>query len=335
MSVQEAKDLVWRMWTSANAEAPRVSLPDETLFDTDCAFHGPAPIGRLNGSRSVFDTVYVPLANAFHALRREPYLFLGGVFEGRTWVATTGDFTGIFQRDWLGIPATGRAARLRFGEFYGVEHGRVQEIRCLYDVLGLASQAGYDLLPPFEGRADVPPGPVLQNGLSRAAQDVKVTRATLDLVEGMVGGCNRLDDSGLASMGMDRFWHTDMVWHGPWGIGSCHGFQEFQDYAQGPSVASFPDRRGGHHQARIADGVTAAFTGWPSLQGTFNGAPFHGLGPTGKPIGMNLMDFYVRRGDRLHENWVLIDLIDFWAQCGVDLLAKLPSPKDRVASATA
>lgn len=325
MDIQAAKDLVWEIWQSTISEGPRSSWPVESAFDQDCRFFGPAPIGTLTGRSALFETVYQPLAHSFLALRREPYLFLGGVFESQTWVATTGDFTGVFERNWLGIPATGREARLRFGEFYRVKDSRVQEIRCLFDVLGLAAQAGYDLLPPFEGRADVPPGPVLRNGLSRAVQDPNETGATLDLVEGMVGGCNRLDERGLASMGMDRFWHTDMVWHGPWGIGSCHGFQEFQDYAQGPSVASFPDRRGGHHQARIADGVTAAFTGWPSLQGTFNGAPFHGLAPTGKPIGMNLMDFYVRRGDRLHENWVLIDLIDFWAQCGVDLLARLPS----------
>lgn len=321
------------MWRPAASEGPRSSWPEESALGPDCRFFGPAPIGTLTGRRALFETVYEPLGLSFDALWRKPYLFLAGVFEGQTWVATTGDFVGIFARDWLGIPATGREVGLRFGEFYRVEHGQVREIRCLFDILGLAAQAGYDLLPPFQGRADVPPGPVLQNGLSRAPQDPKETAATLDLVEGMVGGCNCLDDRGLASMGMDRFWHTDMVWHGPWGIGSCYGFQEFQHYAQGPSVASFPDRRGGHHQARIADGLTAAFTGWPSLQGTFNGAPFHGLAPTGKPIGMNLMDFYVRRGDRLHENWVLIDLIDFWAQCGVDLLAKLPSPANRAAPA--
>ena len=99
--------------------------------------------------------------------------------------------------------------------------------------------------------------------------------------------------------------------------------QEFRDYAQGPSVASFPNRRGGFHRARFADGVTAAFTGWPSLRGTFTGAPFHGVPPTGRPIGMNIMDFYVRRGDRLFENWVLIDLIDAWRQFGIDLMAEL------------
>jgi predicted ester cyclase len=69
--------------------------------------------------------------------------------------------------------------------------------------------------------------------------------------------------------------------------------------------------------------LTAAFTGWPSLTGTFDGLPFRGIEPTGKRIGQNIMDFYVRRDDKLHLNWVLIDLIDFAAQCGVDLLKGL------------
>lgn len=173
---------------------------------------------------------------------------------------------------------------------------------------------------PFDRPAEPPPGPATGNGLCLGLLDPRETARTLRLVEAMVGGCNRLDGRGLESMGMEAYWHGYMVWHGPFGIGSPRGFQAFQEEAQGPSVASFPDRRGGHHNARIADGITAAFTGWPSFRGTFSGAPFHGLPPTGRSIGMNLMDFYVRRGNRLAENWVLIDLVDFWAQCGVDLL---------------
>ncbi len=133
---------------------------------------------------------------------------------------------------------------------------------------------------------------------------------------------------------MAEFWHDDMVWHGPWGIGSCYGFKEFQDYAQGPSVASFPGRTGGYHIARIAEGKTAAFTGWPSLKGQFTGQPFRGFHPTGKNIGMNIMDFYVRRDDKLHENWVLIDLIEFGQQCGVNLLDKLPKTTELPTSIT-
>ncbi len=325
LPVQKAKALVWDFWKVWQGHDPvPAALPDAALLDPAVAFHGPAPLGLVTGRDQVLQKIYAPIAEAFPVLRRAPHLFLGGRFEGEVWVATTGYVIGAMAGAWLGIPAGAGERRLRFGEFYRIVDGRIAEIRCLFDIPGLAAQAGYELLPPFEGRAEPPPGPALGNGVVLGEQDAEETRYTLQLVEDMLGGCNRLDGSDLASMGMAAYWHEDMVWHGPWGVGSSYGFREFQEFAQGPSVASFPNRRGGFHRARFADGLTAAFTGWPSLRGDFTGKPFRGIAPTGGPIGQNIMDFYVRRGEKLHENWILIDLIDFAAQCGVDLLAPLP-----------
>ena len=58
-----------------------------------------------------------------------------------------------------------------------------------------------------------------------------------------------------------------MVWHGPIGIGSAYGMNEFKRDAQGPIVRAFPNRKGVGYQARIAEGHFAASTGWPSLVG--------------------------------------------------------------------
>ena len=324
MDIERAKTLVWSLWSDLTEHAGPFRPRDRALLDPAVTFHGPAPIGHHVGADAVQAGVYDLIATSFPVIRRQPYVFLGGTWNGETWVATTGDFIGRMLRPFLGIPAGPEFRRLRFGEFYKVADGRIVEIRCLYDILGLAAQAGYRLLPPVPAHSEVAIPPRLGNGLAVAPQDPVASADTLALVEAMLGGCNALDGSDLASMGMSRFWHEDMVWHGPWGVGSYRGYEEFQDHAQGPSVRSFPNRRGGFHQARIADGLTAAFTGWPSLQGDFTGVPFRGIAPTGGPIGQIIMDFYVRRGDKLLENWVLIDLIDFAAQCGVDLLAGLP-----------
>lgn len=324
MTIVQAKSVVRALWADLEGAPARFSARQMALFHPDAVFHGPAPIDRLNGRDAIAAEVYAPLARAFPLVERHPYLFLGGTWQGQSWVATTGNLIGEQVRRWCRVPAGADARRLRFGEFYRVEEGRIVEVRCLFDIPALAAQAGYRLLPPFAGRAEPPPGPVLENGLCYQEQDPTVSAYTLQLVEDMLGGCNRLNGSDLASMGMGAYWHEDMVWHGPWGIGSCRGFREFQDHAQGPSVRSFPNRRGGFHQARFADGLTAAFTGWPSLRGTFNGEPFRGIAPTGGEIGQNIMDFYVRRGEKLHENWILIDLVDFARQCSVDLLAQLP-----------
>ncbi len=320
-AVAAAKALVWAAWSGQGV------IPDERAFAADVEFHGPAPIGAITDRSELFATVYSPTASAITNAVRSPYVFLGGVWNDEVWVATTGNTVGTFSNDWLGIPASLAPVTLRFGEFYRVVDGQIVEVRCLYDILAVAAQAGFELLPPVR-RPAIPVGPALSNGLSLEPQDPAESAFTLQLVNDMLGGCNRLDGSDLASMGMAAYWHDDMAWYGPTGIGATLGFAEFQSDAQGPSVASFPNRRGGFHQARIADGLTAAFTGWPSLQGAFNGQPFRGIQPTGGAIGQNIMDFYVRRDEKLHENWILIDLIDFATQCGVDLLARIPEMKD-------
>ena len=326
-NIEAAKAAVLSAWARASSGETVGWRPAFEAFAEEVRYCGPSPIHAGKTREDLFARVYLPLERAFPQACRQTYLFLGGEFEGNTWVAASGDLVGAMRGDWLRIPASGRRHRVRFGEFYRISRGRVAEFLFLFDVLGLASQAGMALPAPFDRPAVPPPGPAMANGLCLGPSDPAETSRTLRLMEAMVGGCNRLDGRGLESMGMEAYWHGDMVWHGPFGIGSPRGFQAFQEEAQGPSVASFPDRRGGHHNARIADGITAAFTGWPSLRGTFSGASFHGLPPTGRSIGMNLMDFYVRRGNRLAENWVLIDLVDFWAQCGVDLLAATAGTK--------
>lgn len=313
--VRAAKQLIWDVFAGVH----------RTALHPDVEFHGPAPIGRLDGAAAVRETVHAPLDEALLHRRWEPYLFLGGICNGdEVWVAHTGHLTGVFSRQLFGIRPSGRTASLRYGDFARIEDGKIVENRVLFDIVGLAAQAGIHLLPEPPARNDLPPGPILGNGLTRGVSDLAESEFTLRLVEDMLGGCNRLDGSDLESMGMAAYWHDDMVWHGPHGVGSAYGFDEFERFAQGPSVRSFPNRRGGFHEARFADGLTAAFTGWPSLRGDFTGEPFRGIEPTGGPIGQNIMDFYVRRGPKLHENWVLIDLIDFAAQCGIDLLENLP-----------
>ncbi len=291
----------------------------------DVEVHGLAPVGSLTGRTAFADAVIAPLATALPNAHWKPQLFLGGrdSATGEIWTATHGFLRGAMTASLWRVPAVGAQAALRMGAFHRVAGGEVVEIRFLVDLVDLASQAGYELLPSFGGRAKLVPDPELDNGVVHEAADPEETASTLALVESMLGGCNKLVDGKLESMGMDGFWTSDMRWYGPHGLGATIGRDEFDEHAQGPSVASFPNRRGGFHQARFADGVTAAFTGWPSLQGTFDGVAFRGIEPTGGPIGQNIMDFYVRRGDRLHENWVLIDLVDFAAQCGVDLLGQL------------
>lgn len=310
-----------RAWTFATTICP----PRE-LLGSDLEFHGPSPIGALTGHASFEHRVVQPLARSFGEARKTPYIFLTGRFEGSCWSAATGDIVGVMQEQWLGIPPSDQPRTLRFGEFYRFQDDRIVEIRCLFDIPGLSAQAGIHLLPAMIGDGRVPPGPRHGNGIAHERKAGSgETELTFELVKGMIFGCNQLNGSDLASQGMERFWHEDMDWHGPWGIGSTHGMEDFFENAQGPSVSAFPGRRGVWPKACfIAEGQVSAQTGWPGLIGKFDGAPFRGIAPTGGQISQVIMDFYVRKDAKLSENWVLIDLIRFAADCGVDLLKKMP-----------
>ncbi|MBC8330517.1 MAG: ester cyclase [Anaerolineae bacterium] len=325
MTYQHSKKLVWKYWQGMNARGDAQTLAQS--LHPDVIWHGFQPLRHLNGSKEIQNKFWEPLYNAIPDLTRRPYFLIGGDFEGGDWVCGTGDFIGTFARDWkLGdvvIPASGSSVHFRFGEFCKIQDEQIVEIRIIVDLPDLLRQSGVQLLPPNFGRDRWIPGPLAGDGICFDEQNHAQTEKTLQLVEEMIfGGLNKYDGKDQASQGLEQFWHPHMVWHGPVGIGSAYGLDEFKQNAQGPIVRAFPDRRGVGHQARIADGYFAASTGWPSLAGTHKNA-YMGWVPTGKKIGWNIMDFWKRDGDKLLENWVMIDLIGAALESGVDLLAKL------------
>mgnify|MGYP003343820392 CR=1 FL=1 len=114
------------------------------------------------------------------------------------------------------------------------------EIRVLFDLIGLASQAGIELLPPFEGRKTMPlPGDDEALHLNNKGAPETESARSRDLVGALIGGLNQLKGGALRSMPQRDFWTDDMGWYGPWGIGCAEGFVEYQRFAQGPSVDSF------------------------------------------------------------------------------------------------
>lgn len=318
---QQNKALVWRYWQAMNGE------PLTNFLAQDAVWHGFLPLRHLHGRDEIHAQFWQPLHHAIPDLIRQPYHFIGGHFEGNDWVCGTGEFTGTFTHDWqlnhLTIPANDQPVHFRFGEFCKIIDGQIHEIRLIIDLPDLLRQTGIELLPPNYGRDSRVPGPSTGDGICLDVQAPAGSAKTYDLVTNMIfGGLNKYDGQDQASQGLEQYWHNDMVWHGPVGIGSAYGLDEFKRNAQGPIVHAFPDRRGVGHQARIAEGNFAASTGWPSLGGTHLNR-YMDWEPTGQYIGWNIMDFWRRDGHKLRENWVMIDLIGAALASGVDLLAKI------------
>ena len=309
----------------------------------DAAWHIAHPLNEVTGAQAVAQLFYAPLLQAMPDLQRRSDIFIGGhwvspaagavgyappeVTAPGWWVSTTGHYIGTFKNPWLGIPATGEPATLRFGEFYRWQRGadgvgRIAEARVLLDVVDLARQAGVQLLPPSSGLDWLVPGPAKHDGLLLQDSDPALGVASMQRVLDMVAGLCAFDGHDLRTMGMERFWHPDMMWYGPCGIGSTRGVAGFQRHHQAPFLHAFPDRKGAGHRARVAEGAYVASTGWPSVRATHAGN-YLGVAATGLPIGMRVMDWWRGEGPWLNENWVLIDLPHLMLQMGVDLLAPL------------
>ena len=56
-------------------------------------------------------------------------------------------------------------------------------------------------------------------------------------------GLNSFDKEALSSMGVADFFHSNVNWYGPGGIGACFSLKEFQSYHQQHWLTGFPDRK--------------------------------------------------------------------------------------------
>jgi predicted ester cyclase len=181
-------------------------------------------------------------------------------------------------------------------------------------------QAGRMPFPFSYGLETLFPGPATHNGVLPAGGNGS---ASLDIVEGMLGALHAFDPKTFGSAnqtGQGGYWHDDMMWYGPAGIGSNFRWEGFVKDHRLSFLRAFPDRKGGNHYCRIGDGDYAAVSGWPSMTMTFQG-DYLGIKADGRPLTLRVMDFYRCTQGQIIENWVMLDYMDLMAQMGVDLIA--------------
>ncbi|MEO1324947.1 MAG: nuclear transport factor 2 family protein, partial [Pseudomonadota bacterium] len=117
-----------------------------------------------------------------------------------------------------------------------------------------------------------------------------------------------------------RCWREDMGWYGPAGIGAMKTIKLYQAQHQYPFRQGLKNKQYNGHIARFADGDFAAFFGWPNLTNSPRGG-YLGLPESEQRGEMRVVDVYRRDGDRLAENWVIIDLPHYFMSFGVDIIA--------------
>ena len=313
--------------TEARGAAQMRSLA--ALYHHDAEWRGSHPLNEMRGIDAIAAKVWQPLAHAFPDLERRDVIFRSGRSDDSDLVAAVGHYCGIFARDWLGIPATGRTINLRYGEVHKIVDGKIAQSTVLFDVLDLIRQTGVWPVAPSLGVEVQWPAPLTADGVSFEATDPAQSAANLAQTLAMHKTLGDYDDTagagrdGLMNMPQKQHWHPKMMWYGPAGIGTTRALSGFVDDHQLPFRIAFPNRRGGNHYIRIGDGAYSVTGGWPSVHATHAGGNFMGLSPTGRPVTMRVMDFYLHHEGLIRENWVPLDILHLLLQMDVDVLARL------------
>jgi predicted ester cyclase len=294
----------------------------------DCRWLGSYPFRELHGLDNIAEKFWQPLYTSLTAIQRRQDIFMAGTNEisGEQWVMSMGHFMGLFDHDWLGIPASRKMVMLRYAEFNCVENGKITQTGLFFDIIGLMHQVGINPLPLQTGASFVYPGPRHHDGLLIDAQPEGQGVETLGLVNHMINDHNLLNLSGDDSCPPEylaKTWSEDMVWYGPAGIGASYTIERYQEQHQRPFRQGLTDKIYNGHYCRIAEGNFACFFGWPNLTNTPTGG-FLGL-PSGNRADMQVVDVYRREGDKLVENWVIIDIPYWLKQQGLDILERTRS----------
>ncbi len=337
------RDLHARLRALADAPIDRLEGALAALAGPSTLWRAAHPMNELTGPAPALATIWAPLKRALPDLERRDLIFVGGVYQGRMLIAAMGHYCGTMRADWLGIPATGKALTLRYGEVWELDaEGRVTRANLLWDVLDVMRQAGVWPLPPSLGVKEMWQAPLTADGLRLDPSDPDQGRASIEQTLAMHKALAEFDDqsrlsrAALIAMPQRDHWHPGMMWYGPAGIGTTRGLDGFVDGHQLPfriafhrpqgtfeEVTAARARHGAGHYIRIGDGPYSVTGGWPSVYAVHNGGGFCGMPPTGRPVFMRVMDFYLHHEGLIRENWVPLDMLDLFRQMGVDLLGRM------------
>ena len=244
--------------------------------------------------------------------------------EGRDWIGCMGNYMGTFVAPFMEIPPTGHLAHMRYHEFYQVENGKITEMQAIWDMPELMMQAGAWPMAPQLGKFLCTPAPMSGDGLSVTGDG----QATMDHVIAMLTAlCKYPADPDPAVMELEKFWHPRFNWYGPAGIGTGRGISGFRNWHQIPFLRGMPDRKldamGDLMSEWFGQGEYVCETGWPNMRLTISDDGWMGIAPAGKEVLLRSLDFWRMENGLIRENWVLVDLLDLYAQVGVDVFARL------------
>jgi|GEM_PF-7040596 len=102
-----------------NSTAEDVSDTIDRFVAGDYHWYGVYPFEEQEDAQGVAEAFWVPFLSAWSPVRRRQDIFIGGTSEvdSSEWVTSMGHFQGLFDNDWLGIPATGKMQKIIYRIF--------------------------------------------------------------------------------------------------------------------------------------------------------------------------------------------------------------------------
>ena len=284
------------------------------------AFH---PVNNTTGPSGYLSNIIYPMINSFKGFQRRNNIIIGGEYLGGEWVTSTGYFLGHFDKSWLGIPPSGKLEHIRYGEFHKMRDGKIIQSQIFLGVAELLIDLGMWPLELMGGYEGVTPGPSTQDGISLTENEPVKSRATADLVEGMLMELASPDAAWLP------YWDDRMIWYGPGGFGSYVTTEAFAAF-QVPFERTFEGWGDGTRQGiegvgsqcKAGDGDYAFLSGWPQITGV-HVKPFMGIQPTNKRIYMRDCDWWRCKDGKIIENWCMVDTLHLVHQLGRDVLSEI------------
>lgn len=310
--------------SSPGAPGLRTALAES--FAPDAQIRLGAPFQEVAGPDDLWERVYAPLLAAMPDLERQDWIFMAGPRWGKgktgDWVGIGGNFVGTLDAPWLGIPPTGKPVFMRYHEYLRLEDGKVVEMEGLWDIPQIMHQAGVWPMAPQIGVEWMCPGPV-GGGLLSDPWDAAQADASVQIVWDMLHDLQK-GDAATPERGLGGYWHDHALWYGPTGIGTGRGHRGIVDTVlRGFREGLSDNTRHLDEGVFFGDQHLVAFTGWPSGTATHSGDGFLGLAPTGRRVSRRSLDFWRIENGRIRENWVMVDMIDLYAQLGVDIFARM------------
>ena len=224
---------------------------------------------------------------------------------------------------------------LKCCEIHEIKNERIIESHILIDVMDFLRQADKWVINPSRGSEGAWLPPFNTDGVNFFEEDMSKSKNSLQQALSM----NRSLDikpekeniskdelrQRLINHPQKEFWHKDMIWYGPCGIGTSRSLEGFVDMHQLPFRKSFSERNYWElgHYCEIGDGKFSLCGGWHSLKAKYGSNDWLGFTADNQDVVMRVMDFYHHDEGLIRENWVPIDIVHILKQIGINVFDKI------------